>query len=179
MARFYYVLNLRHIVLIFTACKGFLVIAMESQYPIAALSILLADDDIDDCDFFKGALDEFPILTHFTAVHDGEQLMQLLTNETEVLPHVIFLDLNMPRKNGFECLAAIKLNGKLNSLPVIMYSTSLDQEVVNRLHTNGAHHFIRKPSDFTNFKKIIRTALTLITEGKVTQPLIEDFVLTA
>ena len=50
---------------------------------------------------------------NFTAVHDGEQLMQYLTNETDKLPHLLFLDLNMPRKNGFECLSEIKLDEKL------------------------------------------------------------------
>lgn len=77
------------------------------------LNILLADDDSDDCLFFKEALRELLLSTNLTTVHDGEQLMQLLTNETNVLPHVLFLDLNMPRKNGFECLTEIKLSKKL------------------------------------------------------------------
>ena len=62
------------------------------------LKILLADDDIDDCIFFKEALAELLLSTHLTTVNDGEQLMQLLTNETNVLPHVLFLDFNMPAK---------------------------------------------------------------------------------
>ena len=62
------------------------------------LNILLADDDTDDCIFFKEALDELLLPTHLITVHDGEQLMQLLTNETTELPDVLFLDLNMPRK---------------------------------------------------------------------------------
>jgi len=151
---------------------------MESKVQQVALRILLADDDIDDCAFFKGALDDFPLSTFFTAVHNGEQLMQLLTNETIELPQVIFLDLNMPRKNGFECLSAIKLNKKLDHLPVIMYSTSLEQEVVNLLYRNGARHFIRKPSEFSSFKKIIQQALMLISQENTPQPLREDFVLT-
>jgi len=64
------------------------------------LKILLADDDIDDCIFFKEALVELLLSKHLTTVNDGEQLMQLLTNETNVLPHVLFLDLNMPRKKA-------------------------------------------------------------------------------
>src|ERR1019366_5867845 len=120
------------------------------------LNILLADDDIDDCQFFEEALDELPISTHFTAVHDGEQLMQLLTNETNELPDILFLDLNMPRKNGFECLNEIKLNKKLQQLSVILFSTSLDQEVVNLLYKNGAQYFIRKPTEFPKFQRIIQ-----------------------
>ena len=113
---------------------------------IKLLNILLADDDVDDCIFFRAALEELLLSVKLIAVHDGEQLMQLLTDETYHLPDVLFLDITMPRKNGFECLAEIKLSHKLQSLPVIMFSTSFEQEVVNRLYKSGAQYFIRKPS---------------------------------
>ena len=142
------------------------------------LNILLADDDIDDCAFFKKAIEDFPIPTYYTAVHDGEKLMNQLTNETNELPDVLFLDLNMPRKNGFECLEEIKLNKKLKQLPVIIFSTSFEQEVVKVLYENGAQHFIRKPSDFLQFKKTIQQALTLVAYGNISQPTRENFVLT-
>ena len=142
------------------------------------LNILLADDDIDDCFFFKKAVEDFPISTYHKAVHDGEQLMKQLTNEANELPDVLFLDLNMPRKNGFECLKEIKLNKKLKQLPVIIFSTSFEQEVVNVLYENGAQHFIRKPSDFLQFKKTIQQALTLVAYGNISQPTRENFVLT-
>jgi CheY-like chemotaxis protein len=143
------------------------------------LSILLADDDMDDCIFFKEAVEELPVTTHLTAVNDGEQLMQLLTNDTYKLPDVLFLDLNMPRKNGFECLSEIKGNPKLKQLPVIIFSTSFEQEVVNLLYKNGAQYFIRKPSEFSQFKKIIhQTFITLIIPQNILQPAREDFVLT-
>jgi CheY-like chemotaxis protein len=142
------------------------------------LKILLADDDIDDCIFFKEALVELLLSTHLTTVNDGEQLMQLLTNETNVLPHVLFLDLNMPRKNGFECLTEIKLSKKLKLLPVIVFSTSFEQEVVNQLYKNGAQYFIRKPSEFSQFKNIIQLSLALITKENISQPTRENFVIT-
>ena len=142
------------------------------------LNILLADDDIDDCAFFKKALEGFPISTYCTAMHDGEQLMKQLTNETNELPNILFLDLNMPRKNGFECLEEIKLNKKLKQLPVIIFSTSFELGVVNSLYKNGAQHFIRKPSDFSQFKKIIHQSLALVAHGNISQPTRENFVLT-
>lgn len=148
------------------------------------LNILLADDDIDDCVFFKQAVEEFLLPINFTAVNDGEQLMQQLTNETNKLPHVLFLDLNMPRKNGFECLSEIKLNEKLKQLPVIMFSTSFEQGVVDQLYLNGAQYFIRKPSEFGQFKKIIHQTLALMATilstdiiGNIAQPEKENFVL--
>ncbi len=142
------------------------------------LNLLLADDDTDDCIFFKQALEKLPLSTHLTTVHDGEQLMQLITKETNELPHVLFLDLNMPRKNGRECLLEIKLNKKLKQLPIIIYSTSLEQEVVNLLYKNGAQYFIRKPAEFSQLKKVIQQALTLIAQENISQPTRENFVLT-
>ena len=145
---------------------------------VKQLNILLADDDTDDCIFFKEALEGFILSTHFTAVHDGEQLMQLLTNETNELPHVLFLDINMPRKNGFECLSEIKLSKKLQQLPVIVFSTSLEQGVVNLLYKNGAQYFIRKPSEYSQFKKIIQHTISLMAQENISRPTREDFVLT-
>lgn len=120
------------------------------------LSILLADDDTDDCTFFKEAVNDLSMKNKLTTVHDGEKLMHLLNNESHVLPDVLFLDLNMPRKNGFECLAEIKRNKRLKDLHVVIFSTSFEQEVVNQLFESGAQHFIRKPSEFTQYKKIIQ-----------------------
>jgi CheY-like chemotaxis protein len=145
---------------------------------VKQLNILLADDDTDDCLFFKDALEDMPISTELTAVHDGEQLMQMLNQETNTLPHLLFLDLNMPRKNGFECLTEIKLNKKLKDLPVVIFSTSFEKEVVNQLYLNGAQYFIRKPSEFVQFKKIILHVLTLITQQGILKPVKADFVLT-
>ncbi len=145
---------------------------------IRQMNILLADDDTDDCIFFKEALDELLLSTHLTVVHDGEQLMQQLLNETNEFPDVLFLDLNMPRKNGFECLSEIKLSKKLNQLPVIIFSTSFEQEVVNQLYQNGAEYFIRKPSEFSQFKKIIQHSLVLIAQENISQPTRENFVIT-
>ena len=149
------------------------------------MNILLADDDADDRLFFKEALEELSLSTNLTTVPDGEHLMHLLTNDTNELPHVLFLDLNMPRKNGFECLSEIKQSKKLNPLPIVVFSTSFEQEVVNLLYKNGAQYFIRKPSEFSQFKKIILQALTLVAKDLPTnksmssvQPARENFVIT-
>jgi DNA-binding NarL/FixJ family response regulator len=110
--------------------------------------------------------------------------MRLLEKKTDQLPHVLFLDLNIPRKNGLECLSEIKLNKKLKHLFIIIFSTSSEQDIVNVLYKNGAHHYIRKPAEFSQLKKVILKALTLITdrmpagEGNFEQPSKEMFVLT-
>lgn len=129
------------------------------------LNILLADDDIDDCHFFKAALEALPQTTKLTVVHDGDALMNHLTENTERLPHVLFLDINMPRKNGFECLSEIKNNETLKDLPVVMFSTSAAQDKINILFKNGADVYVRKPSDFAQLVQIIHHALPMAAEN--------------
>lgn len=133
------------------------------------LKILLADDDKDDCLFFKDALDELQLHTHLTTVHNGEQLMQLLTNlpagrdsKSNESFDVLFLDLNMPRINGFTCLEIIKSNDKLKSLPVVIISTSKDPIITDLLYKNGATHYISKPSGFKELKRLIHETLSLL-----------------
>jgi CheY-like chemotaxis protein len=150
------------------------ILAMISE----KLNLLLADDDKDDCLFFKDALEELPVTAELTTVHNGEQLMQLLSERMGELPSVLFLDLNMPRKNGFECLSEIKLNEQFKDLPVIIFSTSFDQDVVNLLYKKGGQYYIRKPTEFSQLKKVILEALTLIAQGNISQPERDHFVLT-
>ena len=72
------------------------------------ISIVLADDDSDDRMFFKDAFEELKIKTKVKTFTNGVELMNYLNIEDTVLPNVLFLDLNMPKKNGFECLKEIK-----------------------------------------------------------------------
>ena len=73
---------------------------MTPKQQHAPIHILLADDDIDDISFFDKALKELPVSVNLTTVNDGHQLMNYLSENLEHLPDVLFLDLNMPRKNG-------------------------------------------------------------------------------
>lgn len=133
--------------------------------PARNLNILLADDDIDDCHFFKEALEALPQTTVLTTVHDGDELMKYLSKNIERLPHVLFLDINMPRKNGFECLAEIKNNEALKDLPVVMYSTSGLKEKINILFNTGADVYIRKPANFAQLVQVIHHALPMAAEN--------------
>lgn len=139
--------------------------------------LLLADDDDDDCLFFKEALDEIPFSTNLLTVHDGVQLMDYLKSNISNLPEVLFLDLNMPRKNGIECLDEIKEDEKLKNLPIIIFSTSLDSEIVNKLYQKGASYYIRKPGDFSKLKSVIEKALIIASENNFRQPERANFIL--
>jgi CheY-like chemotaxis protein len=141
-------------------------------------NLLLADDDEDDCAFFKEALDELLLPVSLVTVNDGVQLMEALTNSlSSNLPDILFLDLNMPRKNGYECLTEIKETEELKDLPIIIFSTSLDMEIVDLMYEKGATFYIRKPGDFSKLKKVIGSALSTASENNFKQPIREQFIL--
>ncbi len=131
----------------------------------APVSILLADDDIDDCFFFEKALGGVPIATHLTTVHDGEQLMEYLFENAENLPAILFLDLSMPRKTGFECLTEIRETEKFKDLSIVVFTTSFgrdiyyEQSLMNTLSNIGAQEYVHKTSEIGQLQEIIRKAL--------------------
>lgn len=146
---------------------------MHTTLQKTLVKILLAEDDADDRFFFTKALNELAIDTHLTMVQDGEALMEHLLTHLNDLPDVLFLDLSMPRKSGFECLTEIKEELKLMDLPVIMFSTAYprdynyEQSIAKMLLTIGAHDFIRKPSGFKELKAVIFASLSKLMEKKV------------
>src|SRR5690348_13452560 len=86
-----------------------------------SLRILLVEDDIDDCMFFKDALNETGINTTLQITTRCTDILKLLGNVPEKLPDLIFLDLNMPLVSGHECLKEIRSLTYLNSVPVVIY----------------------------------------------------------
>lgn len=125
------------------------------------INICLADDDQDDRLFFTDAFDELKIKTKVSTFNDGVELMNYLNNADSILPNVLFLDLNMPKKNGVECLLEIKKNEKFNDIAVAIYSTSSSEEHIEETFINGANIYIKKPSDFDTLKKILSEVVTL------------------
>ncbi|MGZ9733993.1 response regulator [Flavobacterium sp. GNP002] len=125
------------------------------------INICLADDDEDDRLFFTDAFDELKINTKVSTFKDGVELMDYLNHEDSVLPNVLFLDLNMPKKNGVECLLEIKKNEKLNDIAIAIYSTSSSEEHIEETFINGANIYIKKPSDFDNLKKVLSEVVTI------------------
>jgi CheY-like chemotaxis protein len=142
------------------------------------INILLADDDNADCLLFKEALEELPLSTQLTTVKNGEELIETITKKGNKLPDVIFLDLNMPRKSGFASLGQIKRSTELEDLRVIIFSTASDMETVKKVYRDAAHFYITKPADFSQLKRVIYEALTLITQKNVSLPVEENFRIT-
>lgn len=140
------------------------------------LNILLADDDKDDRFFFAKALKEISIATNLKTVNNGERLMDYLDRNSERLPDALFLDLNMPRKNGAECLAEIKSKKKLQQLPVIIYSTSLNDSIADVLYQKGAHYYLRK-RDLDELTEILEHIFVLMIKHEFARPTRKEFIL--
>ena len=128
---------------------------------IEPVNVLLADDDEDDRLFFREAFEEIKIKTKVKTVNDGVELINHLTKKGNELPHILFLDLNMPRKNGMDCLMEIKRSDNLKDIPVAIYSTSASEEDIENTFVKGANVYIKKPSDFSTLKKILEEVITI------------------
>lgn len=130
---------------------------MNKEY----MHIILADDDEDDRLFFTDAFDELKINTKVQTYTDGAELMDYLNDEEAILPEILFLDLNMPKKNGIECLKEIKANPKFSNIAVAIYSTSSSEEHIEETFVTGANIYIKKPSDFNVLKKVLSEVVTI------------------
>ena len=131
-------------------------------------NVLLVDDDSDDRELFAEALSIIDPNISITMQRDGQELMDYLST-SPLAYDLIFLDLNMPRKNGKECLIEIKANHRHASTPIIIYTTSLNPVDIEEAFTQGASFFVRKPNSFEELKDVLGCLLsgTLpITEKK-------------
>ncbi len=118
-----------------------------------AINIILAEDDESDRINFRDALEGLKVKINVHTVNDGIELMEYLLKEETPLPYLLFLDLNMPRKGGIECLKEIRGSEKLQSIIVAIYSTSISEKDIEDTFVNGANVYIKKPNDFRTLKQ--------------------------
>ena len=128
------------------------------------VTILMADDDEDDCMLAHEALIESRLANDLHFVKDGEELMDYLYRRGQYAapsraprPGLILLDLNMPRKDGREALIQIKNDPNLRQIPVVVLTTSKAEEDIYRSYDLGANSFITKPVTFASLVEVIRT----------------------
>ena len=117
-----------------------------------SLFILLADDDADDRLFFKEAMEEINADSLISFVNDGIKLMYFLNQPGIRLPNIVFIDLNMPVKNGMECLKEIRANKRFKDLVIAIYSTSGSEHDIHEAFIQGANIYIKKPNNFADLK---------------------------
>jgi CheY-like chemotaxis protein len=130
---------------------------MQNDY----IHIIIADDDEDDRLFFNDAFEELKMNTKVITFVDGIELMEYLNTSEAILPQVLFLDLNMPKKNGIECLNEIKANDKLSDIAIAIYSTSASEKDIEETFVLGANIYIKKPSDFKELKKVLSEVVSI------------------
>jgi CheY-like chemotaxis protein len=137
----------------------------RSEHKGQPVTILLADDDEEDRELTRDALQDARLANEMKFVVDGQDLMDYLKRAGPYAdpsvdaprPGIILLDLNMPKKDGREALAEIKADESLRRIPVIVLTTSKDEEDVLRTYELGVNSFITKPVTFAGLVEVMRT----------------------
>ncbi len=140
---------------------------MEKQNP--SIVVLMADDDEDDCFLVESAFQEMGIARDLRFVGDGRELLDYLYNEGDFAdpdkypkPNLILLDLNMPRIDGREALAAIKSNPQLKNIPILILTTSREQRDIELSKQAGASSFLSKSEAFEDLTDVLSKFCTAI-----------------
>ena len=122
--------------------------------------IFLAEDDIDDIEFFTNIISEISPDINISVAKNGLELMSLLESEKQH-PDFIFLDLNMPIKTGFECLKEIRSSEKWKSVKIVILSTSSHREQINEVYKMGTDLYLQKPNSYSAFKDMLSKCLQM------------------
>ena len=121
-------------------------------------SIFYVDDDSDDLNFFQDAVDA--INKNVRLFTMGDDMIKAMHNPPPA-PSIVFLDLNMPTKSGFEIINEIKASGAFQGLPLIVYSTASDNYTVNKCRQLGACLYIVKPTSMAALKAALQKVLEI------------------
>lgn len=140
--------------------------------------ILLAEDDEDDRQFFNEAINALEIDIDFQTVNNGAALLEYLKKSQQNLPHLVFLDLNMPFKSGIDCLKEIRLNPHYSDLNIAIYSTSGSELDIESTFIGGANMYIKKPHDLATLKKVLGEILQINWQQQAGSPNKESFLFT-
>lgn len=123
------------------------------------ITCFLIDDDVDDLEIFAIAVAETGRPVTCMTANDGIDALQKLREDDTFTPDFIFLDLNMPRMNGKQCLTEIKKIERLVHTPVVMYSTSALQRDIDDTLQLGAAHFLTKPTSISKLTETLQQLL--------------------
>jgi CheY-like chemotaxis protein len=139
-------------------------------------NVLLADDDADDRVLFRDVLNDLGLAVALKTVGDGVELMELL-HSAKTLPDVLFLDFNMPKKDGLTCLREIKADERLSALPVVVFSNSENYVLVELMLNEGASYFVRKQHGYNKTLKMINKLFSLDKNLLAQKKEMHEFVL--
>lgn len=131
---------------------------LHTQGGIPISTILLAEDNLGHCFFFKRALHQVAPQVNFSEVYDGDGLMTLLKN---FIPDLLFLDLNMPCKNGIQCIKEIREDSTYDTLPIIVFTISNQVNAIQAAYGFGANLYFVKPGNFSLLVDSLESILSL------------------
>jgi CheY-like chemotaxis protein len=131
---------------------------------VKSKNIFLVDDDVDDQLFFTDALREIDSGISCSIANNGKEALEYL-RELKLLPEILFLDLNMPFMNGYECLSQLKNEPRLSRIPVVIFTTSNDPKDAEITHQLGAEVFLSKPPEFGQLREKLEKILALDFSG--------------
>ena len=128
------------------------------------VSFFLIDDDPDDIMLFREVVEDIDKAIHFLSATNGKEGLNILNRENISMPMVIFLDLNMPKMDGRECLKEIRNNHRLKDIPVVIYTTSSHQKDIDETRNLGAKGFISKPSSLGELHSVLNAIVESIPD---------------
>ncbi len=127
-------------------------------------TILMADDDTDDCLLAREAWEEIKSGHELRFVHDGQEVLDYVFHRGRYTKHhsaprpgIILLDLNMPKKNGHEVLGVIKTHADLQTIPIVIFTTTRHSDEIHRAYQEGANAFMTKPTSFEGYCHVLQT----------------------
>ena len=124
------------------------------------LTIFYTDDDAEDLEFFTEVTSQIGDHLYIVTQNNGKKLLHDLENPPPN-PHIVFLDLNMPGFSGFDVLQKLRTSDNLKKLPVVIFSTSSDEQTIAKSFALGASFYVPKPTDFSVLKKTIQHTLNI------------------
>ena len=128
---------------------------------VKPVEILLVEDNPGDVRLTREALREAKVINHLTVIKDGVEALAFLRREGQyadaLRPHLILLDLNLPKKDGRELLAEIKNDEKLKRIPVVVLTTSQDEQDVLKTYSLHANCYVTKPVDLEQFITVVKS----------------------
>lgn len=140
------------------------------------IKIFLVDDDSDDRELFNQSLIESGLGFELTTFEDGGKFVPYLS-EVDIYPDIIFLDINMPKVDGVECLKKIRSNDNFKNIIIIMFSTSANNSHVENTYKLGANLYVIKPLYFQDEVAILMKIANMLEENKFSQINKDNYVL--
>jgi CheY-like chemotaxis protein len=139
------------------------------------LNVLFVDDDADEYYLFNEAIEQSEQQVKMTRAKDGNDLMKILSTGNH--PDIIFMDLNMPYKDGLETLMELKSSSAFQNIPVIIFSTTSNSSQINTCYEQGANMYVVKPESFDQITSMVNKVFALDWKAKASPTSFSNFVL--